>query len=39
MINKKNSDATDGVFDEGDVKLVKMLSSHVSSFIRIVRGR
>jgi len=38
MINKKNIDHTDGVFDEGDVKLVKMLSSHVSSFIRIVRG-
>ena len=36
MINKKNPDATDGVFDEGDVKLVKMLSSHVNSFIRIV---
>lgn len=38
MINKKNEDGTDGVFDVNDAKIMMMLSSHVSSFIRIVTG-
>lgn len=38
MINKKNPDGTDGVFDVNDAKMVQMLGSHVSAFIRIVNG-
>lgn len=36
MINKKNPDGTYGVFDENDQKLVQMLGSHVTAFLRIV---
>lgn len=38
MVNKKNEDGTDGVFDVNDAKLMTMLSSHVSTFIKIVTG-
>jgi GAF domain-containing protein len=40
MINKKD-EANEGKstsFDEGDIRLVKMLCSHVSSFIRVVHA-
>jgi hypothetical protein len=36
MINKKNADGSYGVFDENDLKLVQMLGSHVTAFLRIV---
>jgi hypothetical protein len=38
MINKKNADGSNGVFGENDERLIKMLASHVTSFIRIVKG-
>lgn len=38
MINKKNPDGSDGTFGENDERLIKMLASHVKSFIRIVNG-
>lgn len=38
MVNKKNEDWTDGVFDTTDAKLLIMLSSHVKSFTKIVTG-
>mmetsp|Transcript_30198 Transcript_30198/g.66404 ORF Transcript_30198/g.66404 Transcript_30198/m.66404 type:complete len:332 (+) Transcript_30198:129-1124(+) len=38
MVNKKNEDGTDGVFDVNDAKLLTMLSSHVKSFTKIVTG-
>jgi len=38
MINKKNSDGSAGEFGENDEKLIEMLASHVTSFIRIVNG-
>jgi GAF domain-containing protein len=38
MINKKNADGSSGEFGENDERLVKMLASHVTSFIRIVNG-
>jgi putative methionine-R-sulfoxide reductase with GAF domain len=38
MVNKKNADSTDGVFDENDAKLLRMLSNHVKAFTKIVTG-
>jgi hypothetical protein len=38
MCNKKNPDGTDGVFTSNDEKLIHMLASHVTAFIRIVEG-
>jgi len=38
MVNKKNEDGTDAVFDINDAKMMMMLSSHVSTFIKIVTG-
>jgi Transmembrane protein 65/GAF domain len=38
MINKKKSDGTTIPFDTNDEKLLKMLASHVTAFIRIVNG-
>lgn len=36
IINKKQEDGSDGSFDDNDMKLSKMLASHVAAFIRIV---
>ena len=36
MINKKDNKGKSCSFGEGDIKCVKMLCSHVSSFLRIV---
>jgi putative methionine-R-sulfoxide reductase with GAF domain len=36
MMNKKAEDGSDTVFDETDERMLTMLASHVSSFIRIV---
>jgi len=38
MVNKKNSDFTDGVFDENDAKLLTMLAGHVKAFTKLVAG-
>ena len=38
MVNKKNNDFTDGIFDENDAKLLRMLSNHVKAFTKIVTG-
>ena len=38
MINKKNADGSYGIFGDNDEQLIKMLASHVASFIRIVKG-
>jgi hypothetical protein len=38
MINKKNPDGTNGVFNMNDEKLLHMMASHVTSFIRTVNG-
>ena len=38
MCNKKNSDGSFGVFQDNDERLVKMLGSHVTSFIRIMNS-
>ena len=38
MVNKKNADFTDGVFDENDAKLQKMLAGHVKQFAKLVDG-
>jgi len=40
FINKKNAvDGSDGVFSDSDIKLVQMLSSHVSRFTQVVQGQ
>lgn len=36
--NKINDDGTDGVFTLHDEKMVELLASHVSTFVRIVNG-
>ncbi|KAL7541040.1 hypothetical protein ACHAWF_006841 [Thalassiosira exigua] len=38
MVNKKNEDGTNGVFDGNDAKILTMLSSHVKCFTKIVTG-
>lgn len=38
MCNKVNPDGSDGVFTANDEKLVVMMASHVTAFIRIVNG-
>lgn len=38
MCNKRNSDGSHGVFEDNDERLVKMLASHVTSFIRITNS-
>lgn len=38
MINKKAEDGSNATFDDSDVKLVQVLASHVTAFIRIVNG-
>mmetsp|Transcript_22179 Transcript_22179/g.32252 ORF Transcript_22179/g.32252 Transcript_22179/m.32252 type:complete len:356 (+) Transcript_22179:305-1372(+) len=38
MINKKKEDGSDGVFNDVDVKMIQMLASHVSHFVKVVTG-
>lgn len=38
MINKRNANGSHGVFEKNDEKLLTMLGSHVTCFIRIVNG-
>lgn len=39
MINKKDHQGGDAIFTESDEKLIQMLASHVTAFIRIVNGK
>ncbi|KAL7477344.1 hypothetical protein ACHAW6_003156 [Cyclotella cf. meneghiniana] len=38
MLNKKNEDGSDGVFNSCEEQLARLMASHVKSFIRIVEG-